>query len=284
MPMRAPRAGHTATLLKNGKLLVVAGRAAGDLTSAELYDPVRNSWSAAGNISAARTGHTALVLRGGKVLVWGGSGPAGHYLPAEVYDPDSNGWSVVPGTEYNIRMAIVLADGRVLALGDAQNWTFQFSRIFDPDSRAWTDAARPSFGMAQSILLGSGKVLFYQNYDPGAGILAQQYDPKSDTWSAVSPMSIALFGPPVLLRDGRVLVAGSARTLVHGCSAGCANAEVFDPSTGKWSLIQPMTIERGEHTMTVLADGKVLVAGGAIPPNGGTQAASEVFDPAGAHN
>jgi hypothetical protein len=280
-PMPAPHAGHAAALLKNGKVLVVAGRSTGgDSTAAELYDPVRNSWSGAGSMAVARTGHTALVLRSGKVLVWGGFGPAGVNPPAELYDPDTNSWSLMPGTsEHFVNVATMLPDGRVLALGDIQNANFQFAGILDANSGVLSQAARPPISMARAVLLGSGRVLFYQNYAPGDKRVAELYDPTTDTWSLTSPMSIALFGQPILLRDGRVLVAGSAMTIEPGCGSGCANAEVFDPSAGKWTLTKPMTIDRGEHTMTLLADGRILLAGGFIPPNPDTTASSEIFDP-----
>src|SRR5205823_4690357 len=55
---------HTATLLPNGKVLVVGGDSNGTfwLGSAELYDPESNSWSAAGNPSTGRHFHTATLL------------------------------------------------------------------------------------------------------------------------------------------------------------------------------------------------------------------------------
>ena len=46
---------HTATLLANGKVLVAGGDgSSGYLASAELYDPVANTWTAAGSLSAGR--------------------------------------------------------------------------------------------------------------------------------------------------------------------------------------------------------------------------------------
>jgi hypothetical protein len=280
-PMSAPRAAHTATLLKNGKVLVVAGRSTGgDSTTAERYDPVRNAWSSAGNITVARTTHTALLLRSGKVLVWGGFGPAGVNPPAELYAPDTNSWSVVPGTsEHFINVSIVLQDWRVLALGDIQSSNFQFAGILDPDSGVVANATRPAISMARAVALDSGKVLAYQNYAPGDKHAAELYEPRTNTWSLASQMSIALFGPGIVLRDGRVLVTGSAMIDEPGCGTGCPNADVFDPSVGKWTLTKPMSTDRGEHTVTLLADGRVLVAGGFVPPNSDTIATSEIFDP-----
>ena len=56
-----------------------------------------------------------------------------------------------------------------------------------------------------------------------------------------------------------------------------ASAALYDPSTGKWSPTGPMTKGRAGYTMTLLSDGRVLVAGGAFksaPLN-----SAEVFKP-----
>ena len=72
------RSNHTATLLLNGKVLVVGGNDGGGgfLDSAELYDQAVNggagAWSTTGSLTSARYWHTATLLLNGKVLVVGG--------------------------------------------------------------------------------------------------------------------------------------------------------------------------------------------------------------------
>ena len=70
--MAAIRYSYTATLLPNGKVLVAGGDDGSRLASAELYDPVANTWSPAGSLATARSDHTATLLPNGKVLVAGG--------------------------------------------------------------------------------------------------------------------------------------------------------------------------------------------------------------------
>src|SRR5690349_16863230 len=55
--MSIARAGHTATLLPDGRVLVVGGNFS--ITTSEIYDPILNKWQAAGNLSTTRSGHTA---------------------------------------------------------------------------------------------------------------------------------------------------------------------------------------------------------------------------------
>src|SRR6476660_7361908 len=94
-----PRSSHTATLLPNGKMLVVGGFSdiSGYLASAELYDPASGTWTATGSLTTARSGYTATLLPNGKVLVVGGANGngstfLGELASAELYDPASGTW------------------------------------------------------------------------------------------------------------------------------------------------------------------------------------------------
>ena len=76
--MAAPRDEPSATLLGNGRVLVVGG----GTNSAELYDPSSLKFTATGDMAASRYGQTATLLRDGHVLIVGG-GPQ----TAELYIP-----------------------------------------------------------------------------------------------------------------------------------------------------------------------------------------------------
>ena len=67
--MIAARAGHTAPLLPDGKVLIAGGDDAG---SAELYDPSTGTFTATGSMTTPRQWHTATLLPNGKVLIAGG--------------------------------------------------------------------------------------------------------------------------------------------------------------------------------------------------------------------
>ena len=75
--MSTPRANHTATLMRDGRVLVTGGiNSGGRLASAETYDPKTNTWSTVNGMSTARSGHTATLFGATpfftKILVAGG--------------------------------------------------------------------------------------------------------------------------------------------------------------------------------------------------------------------
>ncbi len=84
-----------ATLLASGMVLVVGGfgDGAGQLASAELYDPAEGRWSKTGALATGRTAFAATLLSSGMVLVAGGyNNGAGYLSSAELYDPGTGIW------------------------------------------------------------------------------------------------------------------------------------------------------------------------------------------------
>ncbi len=128
-PMAEPRAGHTATLLPRGQVLVAGGSKGGGsflpTASAEMYDPGAGSWTVTGSMSAALVYAAATLLPDGTVLVAAGSSrtsnndPADPVPPAELYNPDSGSWTTTHRmTEARTYpTATLLEDGTVLVAG-----------------------------------------------------------------------------------------------------------------------------------------------------------------------
>src|SRR2546421_3411217 len=64
------RAGHGATLLNNGKVLITGGiNESATLNSALLYDPASGSLVATGSLTSPRAYHTSTLLADGRVLI-----------------------------------------------------------------------------------------------------------------------------------------------------------------------------------------------------------------------
>jgi len=119
----------------------------------------------------------------------------------------------------------------------------------------------------------------------GAGsVKAEIYHPSTGAWTRTGSMSTGRDGHgAVLLPNGKVLVAGSfpysapdPATMV----AAMRSAELYDPSTGKWSPTGSMIDAAWYRTITLLPTGKVLAAGGK-PFEGAEQTDhAELYDPA----
>src|SRR5689334_7733377 len=82
-----------------------------------------------------------------------------------------------------------------------------------------------------------------------------------------------------LLSNGTVLVAGGATTGFP--SQISATAELYNPDTGTFTPTGNMTVPRGQHSATLLGNGKVLIAGGRNGMNGSQNlGTAELYDPA----
>ena len=268
-PMAAPRVDHTATVLADGRVLVIGtGGGSSARPVPQIYDPSSGRWSSASEpTSIAAYGATATLMANGKVLVVGGG--------AELYDPTSDRWSPTgPMAMGRVgHIAAVLADGRILVAGGSSpipggyGASLTSAEIYDPTSNVWSAAASPHLGCcATATRLRDGRILAV------AGADAEIYDLKSNAWAlVVRPGSWNGLATATVLRDGRVLVVGGAAQADSGAT------EIFDPAMNTWSFAAPTLHPRWGNTATLLTDGRVLVAGG---NSAGPMASAEVYDPA----
>lgn len=175
------REGHSATLLADGSVLVAGGIVGAfdfDIefpapSTAELYDPVSNTWSLVGNPSI-ESDNPAVLLSNGSVLKAGG-------------------FSV-----------IVASNGE-----SARNE--KIASLYDPAARAWraTGSLLSGRGGHTLTVLLDGHVLAAGGV--GAGQPSELYDVDSGTWGAAAEMNTARYShTATLLPNGTVLIAGGS--------------------------------------------------------------------------
>jgi len=116
----------------------------------------------------------------------------------------------------------------------------------------------------------------------GGPSTAELYNPSTGQWTSTGSMTTARTDhTATLLANGEVLVTGGLSNGGSPIGTSCTStAELYNPSTGQWTSTGSMTTTRGNHTATLLPNGKVLVAGG-ICIGGFTypDKSAELYDP-----
>lgn len=272
--MQTNRYFHTATVLADGKVLVAGGiddgtgyfagttgegnyrndniRATCDLVEVAGRSAAEITTRATGSLKQGRFFHTATLLNDGRVLIAGGvnyltsAGDVDPTASAELYDPTTGTFSYT-GSMLEPRYghtATLLEDGRVLITGGRADY---LPEIFDPATGKFSATAGTMTGNhmyhAASVRLNDGRVLVTGGQRPN------QLDRQADR-----------------------LVAGPM----------ISTAEILDPDTSLFeTLATTLSAPRAKHSMTLLDDGRVLIAGG----EGGTGttptalSSTNIFDP-----
>jgi hypothetical protein len=275
------REEHTATLLRDGNVLVAGGTDGRDnaLAGAEIFHPATNRWAPVHPMAAARLDHTATLLPSGKVLVVGGllgPMPFGSLASTELYDPTTDSWSAAaPMIVSRARhTATLLADGRVLVVGGLslvvrEGGLFPSqatdAEIYDPTANRWSvtePMGQYRYGQT-ATRLADGRVLVTGGQDSVSPLKSTEiYDPAADRWISAAPMGVARAGHvATLLPNGDVLVVGGTGEEPNSLSISLTSAEIYDPRTNLWVTVASMTAVHVEHTVTVLRNGAVLVVG-----------------------
>ena len=287
----------TATLLKDGKVLIAGGQESSGsaytldplLPSAEQFDPATGTFVPIGSMTENRAAHTATLLQNGQVLIVGGYHDIDSvndlYLAAttaETYDPATKKFTATGSLNQKraYHTATLLQNGKVLVAGGlytdiSASGIFVYlasAEIYDPGTAKFTAIGSMSLKRSghTATLLQSGKVLITgetaELYDPGAG----KFMPTAGSMTASRWYHTA-----TLLPDGKVLIAGGE----DDSGNSSASAELYDPDTGKFTATGNMTEVRYGHTATLLQDGKVLITGGYDVANLLRLASAEVYDP-----
>ncbi|MBF6568291.1 MAG: hypothetical protein IVW54_05385 [Candidatus Binataceae bacterium] len=242
---------------------------------------------------ASRSAASAL-LPTNTVLAMGGL-DAGRTLTSMVaYNSSLNTFTTVGNADAPYDTLVVLNNGKVLLLGRGKTVSMSpdsnvqtSAEIFDPASGSFTTTGPLLEGLssAAAVRLSDGRVLiaggriYNESGEPTA--TAELYNPASGTFAFTGSMATPRYNhTATLLRDGEVLVAGGTASSVTGTPI--ASAELYDPIGGTFAPIGAMSAAHANHTATLLADGRVLIAGGAVLPRNSKNsvtAVADIYDP-----
>ena len=134
----------------------------------------------------------------------------------------------------------------------------------------------PTPGAYRATLLTNGNTLIL-SYGS-----SEIYEPGTGTFTATGDRTTRVGASVTLLPNGEVLIAGSALSGADGSYTSLAHADLYDPGTGTFTPTGDMSVERVGHTATLLNNGKILIAGGAVVVAGVVDrflASAELYDP-----
>ncbi|MEK7315770.1 MAG: Ig-like domain-containing protein, partial [Candidatus Eisenbacteria bacterium] len=278
-------AGHTA--LADGRILVNGGHvgAYAGITSALLFTPIVNTWTAVASMAYARWYPTTITLADGRVLTVsgaincpdcrlpGGPDPGIAEIP-EVYDPVANTWTQLPGAVKNLPIyphLFMLPDGRVIATSTQEDAID--TSVLDINAQTWTTVDPRVIDGGSTVMYLPGKFMksgsaINPDYPAlPADALTHLLDMTTTptTWRQTASMAFPRTQHNLtILPDGNVLVTGGARTSnVYDEAGAVFEAELWSPSTETYTTLAGNQVPRMYHsTALLLPDGRVVSMGG----------------------
>jgi len=249
-PMINARSQHVSVTMQDGRVLVAGGLTVGGgaTNTAEIFDPVQNSWTAVGvAMIEARSGATAAVLQDGRVAIAGGQNGTAISSTIETFNPalgtfTSAGMMSSPRTQHAMAL---LQSGQVLIVGGNSGNTgtppaptpVASTDIFDPV--AGTVSAGPSLATARynhsATTLFNGQVVVIGGNNGNTNPAQMDVTPAELVdFTAATPAFTTLATNLATQREGHLaflLPNNNNVLIVGGSSAGTtiASAELFSP-------------------------------------------------------
>lgn len=207
--MATARAFHTASILPDGKVIVVGGydRSGAILATSEIWDPTTGLWTAGPVLAVPRAEHAATVLVSGKVLITGGFTTGGAATASTVEYNQGTNTFINPVNMVGARAghgAVLLPTGagvagaeqnNVLVIGGvAGGVSLQTVERYDVAAPAWSakngmgvGSERAYFGCAVAAtqkVLAVGDSEFTATFSTDQRAEYQVYDVSTNTWTA----------------------------------------------------------------------------------------------------
>jgi len=265
--------GHS--LLADGRLLVTGGNITNDhgLPNANLFDFRTGEWTQGPQMARGRWYPTNTALPNGEMLVTSGEDENAELNPIpEVWQLDGTWRELTTASRVQdyYPWMFVAPDGRVFHAGSEAR-----SMWLDPTGTGrWTfgpkHVAQINRGYGIAALYDVGKILVAGGRGDPPVDSAEVIDlnQSSPAWRTTSHMIHARHhAVATALPDGTVLVTGGTSSPgLNDASGAVMEPEVWDPATGDWTALTPMTVKRLYHSSALLLpDARVFVGGGGQP-------------------
>lgn len=253
------RAGSTANLLPDGRVLVAGGtRGNGNrelysvddimttsLRTTEIYDPATDTWSAGPNMSMPKAGGVSVNLDNGEIMIAGGityTTVFGIKIPdfaddVQFYNPTTNSFRNKSMNEKRALFGMVkMANGKVLMSGGAGGDIFSIGPI----------------------------------------VKQEVYNPNNDNFVGADPLTRAVaFSTSIALPDGTAMIVGGARGDLDD-PIPVENVWIYNPVTNVTTESTPMSVTRGGHVAVYTGAGNVIAFCGESD-SGGSEATAEQY-------
>jgi hypothetical protein len=216
----------------------------------------------------------AAQLPDGRIIVVGGYGGLSTgqigIVDTNIFDPATNTWTRVANMHLPRWYPTLteLSDGRYVAISgnstDSVHWA-DTPEVYDPTTNTWTLLSKISTPQVHeeeypfSYLIPNGNVL---TIGPSEDV-TYEMNVNAQTWTPVAGQSGVVNGSSVQYLPGKILYSGGASSVINTEPAQATTA-VLDTTaaTPVWRQTAPMLYPRVYHTLTMLANGKVLAVGG----------------------
>ena len=249
--------------------------------------PASGSIERVATLATARAAHTTTALPSGEVLVAGGMGAGGRSLSTAELIAVSAATVKAVASMTQARAshtATALPDGRVVLAGGFDGEYLSSLEVFEPAEKRFVKMGQLIEGRSghTATLLADGRILMVGGVGRGWSFLAsaELFDPATGRSQPVGSMSVSREShSATLLTDGRVLVVGGHQGRREAMEV-YASAELYDPATRRFQTVGQLTTARHKHDAVRLADGRVLVLGGADRTDRLYFGSTDVYSPA----